>query len=112
MPHCEEPDDDAKALFVRLLSLQQGTAESAAGAVGEPPPRVTMQLLRQHDTLLHLLLRAWLQCDSNLDGGSAVAVRRCSCAMALYSNLERVRANETRAVSAASPLACRYAPCS
>lgn len=108
MPHCEEPDEDAKALFVRLLSLQQGKT-GPAGGVGEPPPRVTMQLLRQHEGLLHLLLGAWLQCDGNLDGASAAAVRRCSCALELFSNLERVRANETRAVSAASPLACRCA---
>eukprot|EP00892_Ulva_mutabilis_P002377 jgi/Ulvmu1/1213/UM109_0011.1 len=108
MPHCEEPGDDAKALFLRLLSLQQGKDGAAGGGgVGEPPPRVPMQLLRQHEVLLHLLLGAWLQCDGRLDAASAAAVRRCSCALELFSNLERVRASETRAVSAHSPLACR-----
>lgn len=113
MPHCEEPDADAKALFLQMLSLQQSAASAApAAAAAEATPRFTMQLVRQHETMLQLLLGVWLQCDGNLDSGSAVAVRRCSAAFSLFSNAERVRANEARPVSAASPLACRCAPAS
>lgn len=107
MPHFEEPEAEAKALFMRLLSLQQGTGDAA---VGEPPPPFSMQLLRQHEGTLQLLLGAWLQCDGNLDAGSAASVRRCSAALSLFSNVERVRANEARPVKAVSPLTCRCVP--
>jgi hypothetical protein len=109
MPKClSNANDDA--LLHRLLRLLR----TEQNGYGEPArdPEVTMQLLRQHSDMLHLLWHVWLQCDSHLAAGTAAGRRRFAVAQSLLADLQRVAARDSRTtpIPASSALACPYAP--
>jgi hypothetical protein len=108
MPLFNRSEDD-NALLLRLASAAGTDIQALESGT---MPEVTMQMLRQHEHLLQLLMHGWLQADSCLDVSESLCVRRCSAAFGLWCSLERVRKNEVQAYSHTSPLACRCAfPC-